>query len=134
MFILRLISSRMPFVFVTVTPRYLNFPHLYLVYCICIIIFQMRVGCDRINMGNACYYSHEKIFSSRLLSKKVKTYKNIILPVVLYGCETWSLTLREDHRLRCSKIKHLRTKKDQITQNGECYTMLSYMHCILRLT
>ena len=55
-----------------------------------------------INMGNACYYSLEKIFLSRLLSKKlkVKTYETIILPVVLYGCETWSLTLREEHRLR----------------------------------
>ena len=53
----------------------------------------------RINMGNAYYYSLEKILSSRLLSKKlkVKTYKTIILPVVLYGCETWSLTLREGH-------------------------------------
>jgi hypothetical protein len=37
-----------------------------------------------------------------LLSKKIKIiiYKTIILPVVLYGCETWSLTLREEHRLR----------------------------------
>jgi hypothetical protein len=41
-------------------------------------------------------------FSSRLLSKNVniKIYKNIILPVALFGCETWSLTLREEHRLR----------------------------------
>jgi hypothetical protein len=41
-------------------------------------------------------------FSSRLLSKniKIRIYKIIILPVVLYGCETWSLTLREEHRLR----------------------------------
>jgi hypothetical protein len=40
--------------------------------------------------------------SSRLLSRnvKVKIYKTIILPVVLYWCETWSLTLREVHRLR----------------------------------
>jgi hypothetical protein len=40
--------------------------------------------------------------SSRLLSRnvKLKIYKTIILPVVLYGCETWSLTLREEHRLR----------------------------------
>jgi hypothetical protein len=40
--------------------------------------------------------------SSRLLSKniKIKIYKTIILPVVLYGCETWSLTSREKHRLR----------------------------------
>jgi hypothetical protein len=32
---------------------------------------------------------------------KIKIYKTIILPVVLYGCETWSLTLREEHRLGC---------------------------------
>jgi hypothetical protein len=39
---------------------------------------------------------------SRLLSKnvKVRIYKTIILPVVLYGCETWSLTLRQEHKLR----------------------------------
>ena len=50
----------------------------------------------RINMGNACYHSLEKNLSYRLLSKKlkVKTYKTIIFPVVLYGCETWSLSLR----------------------------------------
>ena len=56
----------------------------------------------RINMENECYYSLEKMLSSRLLSKKlkVKTYETIILPVVLYGCETWSLTLRVEHRLR----------------------------------
>jgi hypothetical protein len=33
-------------------------------------------------------------------SLKIKMYKTVILPVVLYGCETWSLTLREEHRLR----------------------------------
>ena len=60
-------------------------------------------------------------FSSRLLSQKlkVKTYKTIILPVVLYGCETWSLTLREKHRLRVFENKVLRkifgAKKDEIT-------------------
>ena len=60
-------------------------------------------------MRNACYYSFEKILSSRLLSKKfkVKTYKTIILPVVLYGCETWSLTLRKEHRLRVFENKVL---------------------------
>ena len=64
----------------------------------------------RINMGNACYYSLEKILSSRLLSKKLKvnTYKTILLPVVLYGCETWSLILREEHRLRVFENKVLR--------------------------
>ena len=64
----------------------------------------------RINMGNACYYSLEKILSSRLLSKilKVKTYKTIILPVVLYGCEIWSLILREEQRLGVFENKVLR--------------------------
>ena len=75
----------------------------------------------RINMGNACYYSLEEILSSHLLSKKLKvnTYKTIILPVVLYGCETWSLTLREEHRLRVFENKVLRKifggKRDEIT-------------------
>jgi hypothetical protein len=42
------------------------------------------------------------LLSSRMLSRnvKVKVFKTIILPLVLYGCETWSLTLREDHVLR----------------------------------
>jgi hypothetical protein len=48
--------------------------------------------------------SVQSLLSSRLLSRNVKVnirvYKTIILPVVLYGCETWSLTLREEHRLR----------------------------------
>ena len=75
----------------------------------------------RMNMGNACYYSLEKISSSRLLSKKLKvnTYKNIILPVVLYGCGTWSLNLREEQRLRVFENKMLRkifrAKRDEIT-------------------
>jgi hypothetical protein len=48
--------------------------------------------------------------SSRLLSRnvKVKTYKTIILPIVLHGCETWSLTLREEHRLRVFENRVLR--------------------------
>jgi hypothetical protein len=46
----------------------------------------------RLNMGNVCYYSVEKLFSSSLLPKNIKitTYETIILPVVLYGCETCS--------------------------------------------
>jgi hypothetical protein len=52
---------------------------------------------SRLNSGNACYHSVQSPLSSRLLSRniKVKIYKTIILPVVLYGCETWSLTLRK---------------------------------------
>ncbi|KAJ4437979.1 hypothetical protein ANN_13918 [Periplaneta americana] len=52
----------------------------------------------RINMGNAYYYSVEKLLSSSLLSKnlKVTIYKTVILLVVLYGCETWTLTLERN--------------------------------------
>jgi hypothetical protein len=59
--------------------------------------------------------------SSRLLSRnvKVKIYKTIILPVVLCGCETWSLTLREDHKLRIIENRVLRIvfgpKRDKVT-------------------
>jgi hypothetical protein len=47
---------------------------------------------------------------------KVKIYKTIILPVVLHGCETWSLTLREEHRLRVFGNRVLRriTKRDEV--------------------
>jgi hypothetical protein len=52
--------------------------------------------------GNACYRSVLILLSSRLLYRniKVKIYKTIIVPVVLYWYETWSLTLTEGHRLR----------------------------------
>ncbi|KAJ4433781.1 hypothetical protein ANN_16093 [Periplaneta americana] len=79
----------------------------------------------RINMGNACYYSVEKLLSSSLLSKnlKVRIYKTVILPVVLYGCETWTLTLREEHRLRVFENKVLRkifgAKWMKLQENGE---------------
>ena len=52
----------------------------------------------------------QKLLSSSLLSKnlKIKIYRTIILPVVLYGCETWSLALREEHRLRVFENRVLR--------------------------
>jgi hypothetical protein len=55
-----------------------------------------------LNSGNACYHSVQNLLFSRLLSRnvKVRIYKTIIFPVVLYGCETWSLTAREEHKLR----------------------------------
>ena len=77
-----------------------------------------------IKLFNACYYSLQKILSSHLLSKKLKvnTYKTIILPVVSYGCETWFLTLREEHRLRVFENKVLRkifwAKRYEITGEG----------------
>jgi hypothetical protein len=59
----------------------------------------------RLNSGNTCYHSIQNRLSYRLLSKNVqiRIYKTIILPVILYGCETWSLTLREAHILRVTE-------------------------------
>jgi len=65
---------------------------------------------SRLRSGNACYYSVQKPLSSRLLSKNlnIKMHKTIILPIVLYVCETWSLTLREERKLRVFENKVLR--------------------------
>jgi hypothetical protein len=76
---------------------------------------------SRLNSGNACHCLVQSLLSSQLLSRnlKVKIYKTIILPVVLYGCETWSLTLREEHRLRVFENRVLRRisgpKRDEET-------------------
>ena len=57
-----------------------------------------------------------------MLSKnlKIKIYRTIILPVVLYGCETWSLTLREERRLRVFENRVFRRifgpKRDEVTE------------------
>jgi hypothetical protein len=67
----------------------------------------------------------QNLLSSRLLSKnlKIKIYRSIILPVVLYGCETWSLTLREEHRLRVFENRVLRRifgpQRDVVTTGME---------------
>ena len=64
----------------------------------------------------------QNLLSSGLLSKntKIKIYRTIILPVVLYGCETWSLTLREERRLRVFEDRELRRifgpKRDEVTR------------------
>jgi hypothetical protein len=76
---------------------------------------------SRINSGNACYRSAQSLLFSHLLSSnaKVKIYKTTILPVVLYGCETWSLTLRKEHKLRVYENRVLRRifgpKRDDVT-------------------
>jgi hypothetical protein len=75
----------------------------------------------RLNSGNACYHSVQSLLSFRLLSRvvKIKIYETIILPVVLYGCETWPLTLREEHRPRVFENRVLRRifgrKRDEVT-------------------
>jgi hypothetical protein len=48
------------------------------------------------------------VFPSHIKNLKIKIYKTVILPVVLYGCETWPLTLREEHRLRVFENRVLR--------------------------
>ena len=77
---------------------------------------------SRLKSGNACYHLVQNPLSSSLLSKNIKIniYRTIILPVVLYGCETWSLTLREERRLRVSENRVLRRifgpKRDEVTR------------------
>jgi hypothetical protein len=91
---------------------------------------------SRLTLWNACCYSVQNLLSSSLLSKnlKISIYKTVILPVVLYGCETWSLILREERRLRVFKNMLLRRvfvrKRDELTRNGENYIMSSLRICI----
>ena len=72
--------------------------------------------------GNACYHSVQNLLSSSLLSKnlKITIYRTIILPVVLYGCEIWSLTLRDERRLRMFENRVLRRifrpKRNEVTR------------------
>jgi len=76
---------------------------------------------SRLRTGNACYHSVQNLLSSRLLSKnlKIKIYRTIIFPVVLYGCETWSLTWWEERKLRVFENRVLRRifgpRRDEVT-------------------
>jgi hypothetical protein len=92
---------------------------------------------SRLKSENACCHSAQKLLLSTFLSKnvKIKIYRTIMLPVVLYGCETWSLTLREECRLRVFVDRMLRKvfepKKDEVTgewrrlHNKELYALYS---------
>jgi len=93
-------------------------------YLVPILTYQKPVQEEikgRLKSGNACYYSVSNILSSSLLSKniKIKIYGTIILPVVLYGCEIWSLTLREKCSLRFFENRVLRKifgpNRDKVT-------------------
>jgi hypothetical protein len=66
---------------------------------------------SRLNCRNACYYLVQNVLPSYLIPKNIrmKIYKTVILLVVLYGCETWSLTLRKEHRQRFFENRVLRT-------------------------
>jgi hypothetical protein len=78
---------------------------------------------SRLKAGNVCYHSLPNLLSSSLLSKNItiKIFRSIILPVVLYGWETWSLILREEHRLRVFENRVLRKisglERDELTEN-----------------
>jgi hypothetical protein len=73
----------------------------------------------RFKSGNACYHSVQNLLSSSVLSKylTIKTYRTIIFSV-FYGCETWSLTLKEEHSLRVFENRVLRRifgpKRDEV--------------------
>jgi hypothetical protein len=93
--------------------------------------------------GNNCYYSVSNLLSSPLISKnvKIKIYKTVIFPVVLYGCGTWSLTLWEEHRLRVFEKRVLRKmfgpkrKKDvswRILHNNEFHNLYSSLNRRMR--
>jgi hypothetical protein len=73
---------------------------------------------SRLNSGNACYHSVKYYVLLPAVWER-KIYRTIILPLVLYGCETWSLTLREEHRLRVFENRVLRRifglTRDEVT-------------------
>ena len=79
---------------------------------------------SRLRSGNVWYHSVQNLSSSNFLSKniKIKIHRIIILRVVLYGCETWSLTLREERRLRLFENRMLRRifgpKRDEETEES----------------
>jgi hypothetical protein len=72
----------------------------------CVIELKFR----SLNLGNTCYCSIQNLLSCHLLSKnlKIEIYKTIILYDVLCGCETWSFTLRKEHRLRAFENRMLK--------------------------
>jgi hypothetical protein len=92
---------------------------------------------SRLNSGNACYYSVQNLLSSHLISKnlKIKTYKTVILPVVLYGCKTWSLTLRKEHRLRVFGNIVLRRIFGpwRKLHNGELHSLYSSLNIVMMI-
>ena len=78
-------------------------------------------------------------FTECLLFKnlKIKIYRTIILPVILYGCETWTLTLRKDHTLRVFENRVLRRifgpKRDEVTGKWRKLHNESLMICTAHL-
>ncbi|KAJ4442180.1 hypothetical protein ANN_12046 [Periplaneta americana] len=129
--------------FLWVRPRHVNFHSLQLPHSLIpSIALSCQLHLTRMHRGRrlmplSWLRKFEKLLSSSLLSKKLKIriYKTVILPVVLYGCETWTLTLREEQRLRVFENKVLRkifgAKRDEVTgewrklHNIELHTLYS---------
>jgi len=99
---------------------------------------------SRLKFGNVCYYSVQNLLSSRLLSKnlKIKIYGTIVLPVFWYGCETWSLTWREERGLRVFESRVLinvfGSKRDDVAGewrkiHNEELRDLYFLHNIVRV-
>jgi hypothetical protein len=92
---------------------------------------------SRLKLGNACNYSVENLLSSRALSKnlKIRIHRTTILPVVLYRCETWSLTLKEERRLKVFENRVLRRifgpKRDDVM--GEYRELHEELNCLYSL-
>ena len=88
---------------------------------------------SRLKSGNACYHLVQHLLSSSLLTKIIKIHRNIILPVVPYRCENWSLTMREECRLTVFENRVLRRifwpKRDEVTGSKENYIIMSLMIC-----
>jgi hypothetical protein len=82
------------------------------------------VGTDLMNQNSIREKIKSRLKSSSLLSKetKIKLYRTIILPILLHGCETWSLALREECRLRALENEVLRRvfglRSDVVTGEG----------------
>jgi hypothetical protein len=78
-----------------------------------------------LNSRNACCHSVQNlVFPSHIKKLKIKIYKTVILPVVLYGCETWSLTLREEHGLRVFENSVLRKIFGRKREDDEAWRKL----------
>ena len=113
----------------------------YMCVCVCVCVCVCAGACTNVRVyvsGNACYYSVQKHLSYKRLSinLNIKIYRTIILPVVVNGCETWSLTLRVECRMRVFENRVLRRifepKRDTVT--GEWRKLnneeLNDLHCL----
>jgi hypothetical protein len=81
------------------------------------------------------FRSKSFFFPPHIPKLKIKIYKTVILPVVLYGCKTWSLTLKEEHRLRVFENRVLRRVfgPKWKTDHGENCIIMNFTACILHL-